>query len=459
MPYVSPPSPGSESGPIAPQGDSGDGRNAEIVNSGAPAPPVATAPSSRVYPLMLPGWDMDLALYQRLCGYLGLSASHSLYASVARALQLQAPARPPCHGFSLWLAHLHPGRLVLGFLDTWTRLLWPRHPWRQRLNAIVAVHECDATGYQEMMATPDSRLGAWLELIRIGMTFAFNLAAGGLWLLWQGARYGLAARAARREQDYFAGRTVLVTGAARGLGLALTARLLALGARVVAVARPGISLDALAAQLEEAGWGERLRLLGADLAVPGALETALAQASDWPLDTAIVNAGIKADAPLPQGMDALRRTFEVNVFAAMATAAAVLPELKASGRGHLVFISSQGRWHGMARSGAYNASKAALSLLAESLLMDLGVEGRRRVRVTTVEPGLLRTAMIQPGSLQDHLAVDVEPAATRILRAVARGRASYRFPLRFSLLTAVMVFLPRSVRVRVLGNIKRSPAP
>jgi short-subunit dehydrogenase len=412
---------------------------------------------------MLPGWDLDLARYRRICRYLGFSPQDALHAKAARHLQLHAPSVPTTGGFMAWLAELEPGRLNLGFLDTWTRLLWPAHTWRQKLNAVLAVHECDATGYQEMMASPTSRPRAWLSLIGIGLAFAFNLAAGGLWLLLQGGRYALLGGGARREATYFAGRTVLVTGAARGLGLALTARLLALGARVVAVARPGTSLEALAAQVHDAGWGHRLQLVSADLATPGALEEAwvgmLGHRTDWAVDTAIMNAGVKEEAPFPQGIDALRRTFEVNVFAAMATANLVMPDLLASGRGHLIVISSQGRWHGMARSGAYNASKAALSLLAESLLMDLGEAGRRRVRVTTVEPGLLRTAMIQPGSLQDRLAVDAAPAAARILQAAARGRGNFRFPLGFSLLTAVMVLLPQSVRVRVLGNIKQAPEP
>jgi 1-deoxy-11beta-hydroxypentalenate dehydrogenase len=401
---------------------------------------------------------LDPALYRSLCRYLGLCASEGLYDKVARALQLRAAAQPPGRGFAFWLAELRPCRLTLGFLDTWTRLLWPAHPWRQRLNAVLAVHECDATGYREMMTVSAGRLRAWLGLAGIGLGFAFNLAAGGLWLLLQGVGYALFGGGMRRETRYFAGRTVLVTGAARGLGLALTARLLALGARVMAVARPGAGLQALESQVREAGWDGRLRLLRADLAQPGTLDQALDQAADWPLDTVILNAGIKEEAPLPQGLEALRRTFEVNVFAAMATVKRVTPELLASGRGHLVFISSQGRWHGMARSGAYNASKAALSLLAESLLMDLGEEGRRRMRVTTVEPGLLRTGMIQPGSLQDRLAVDPAPAASRILRAVARGRGSYRFPLGFTLLTTLMVLLPLSLRVRVLGGVK-PPAP
>lgn len=416
----------------------------------------STGAPSRLHPLMLPGWDLDSSMYQNICQYLGITASDVLYAKVASALQQRAPTRPSCVGFARWLAELKPGRLTLGFLDTWTRLLWPDHPWRQRLNAVLAVHECDARGYREMIAMPNNRARAWLELVGIGLSFAFNLSAGAAWLVAQLVIYALTRTRERHEVAYFAGRTVLVTGAARGLGLAIIARLLSLGARVVAVARGGSSFDALADQVADAGWTGQMQLLCADLSKPGSLDLIVDEPGRWVVDTVVLNAAVKEETLLPQGIDALRHTFEVNVFSAMATTSLLLSELLASSRGHIIFISSQGRWHGMARSGAYNASKAALSLLAESLLMDLGDEGRKRVRITTVEPGLLRTTMIRPGSLQDRLAMDVQSAAARILQAAARGRRIYRFPMGFTLLTTVMVLMPQSLRVRIFGNIKQS---
>lgn len=399
---------------------------------------------------------MDHAAYERACRYLGLSPKPALHEKVARYLLLVAASQPAPTGFKRWLAELRPGRTSLGFLDLWTRLLMPSHPWRFRLNAVVAAHECDPDGFREMSSHSGSRVGAWLSFARIGATASMNLILGGAWLSGQAILYAARGRGLRREQSYFHGKSVLVTGAGRGLGLSLSTRLLSLGANVVAVLRAGPALDALHCQIVDANLEKRFRVATADVAVAGALSEGLAEigvdASE--IDVAIINAGIKVVSPLPGTNDMLKRVFDVNVFGAMDNVAALLPAFLARGRGNLIFISSQGRWHGMPASGSYNASKAALSLLAESLAMDLGEDGRKAIHITSVEPGLIRTGMIMAGTLQDYLAVDAEEAACRILRCAATNRRTCRFPLLFTLMTAALAVLPQGLRIRALGRLR-----
>lgn len=407
-------------------------------------------------PLNIPGWGMDHAAYERACRYLGLSPKPALHEKVARYLLLVAASQPAPTGFKRWLAELRPGRTSLGFLDLWTRLLMPSHPWRFRLNAVVAAHECDPDGFREMSSHSGSRVGAWLSFARIGATASMNLILGGAWLSGQAILYAARGRGLRREQSYFHGKSVLVTGAGRGLGLSLSTRLLSLGANVVAVLRAGPALDALHCQIVDANLEKRFRVATADVAVAGALSEGLAEigvdASE--IDVAIINAGIKVVSPLPGTNDMLKRVFDVNVFGAMDNVAALLPAFLARGRGNVIFISSQGRWHGMPASGSYNASKAALSLLAESLAMDLGEDGRKAIHITSVEPGLIRTGMIMAGTLQDYLAVDAEEAACRILRCAATNRRTCRFPLLFTLMTAALAVLPQGLRIRALGRLR-----
>lgn len=411
---------------------------------------------SQTLSLNIPAWGMDWAGYESACRYLDLSPDPTLHDKVARYLLLVASGHPTPAGFGGWLAELRPGRLGLGFLDVWTRLLMPSHPWRFRFNAILAVHECDTRGFREMMAQPESRIGTWLSLASISATAFMNLIVGGAWLCGQACAYGVTGRGLRREQAYFAGKTVLVTGATRGLGLALSARLLSLGTNVVAVVRASPALDALRSQIADAGLGKRFRIATADVAIHGAVSTALAEigvdAAD--IDVAVINAGIKEESSLPGTDEALKRVFAVNVFGAMDTAAALLPAFRVRGRGHLIFISSLGRWHGMPASGSYNASKAALSLLVESLAMDLGDDGRKAIRITSVEPGLIRTGMVARGTLQDFLAVDAEEAAARILRCAAANRGICRFPVLFALMTTALGLLPQAMRIRLLGRVK-----
>jgi NAD(P)-dependent dehydrogenase (short-subunit alcohol dehydrogenase family) len=406
--------------------------------------------------LIIPGWGMNWEQYQTACRYLGLHPDPGLYDQLARYLLHAAANQPAPTCFARWLADHQPERLRLGFLDVWTRLLMPSHPWRFRLNAILAVHECDPRGCREMLTQPTSKLGTWLSFVRIGSATLFNLLLGGVWLGGQACAYAATGRGLRREQAYFNNKTVLVTGAARGLGLALSARLLSLGAHVVAVARASPSLDALRSQIMDASLEKRFRIAIADVAIHGAMATALAEigVEAAHIDMAVINAGIKEESSLSGADEALKRVFGVNVFGAMDTAAALLPEFQVRGRGHLIFISSLGRWHGMPASGSYNASKAALSLLVESLAMDLGDEGRKTVRITSIEPGLIRTGMVGQGMLQNLLSVDAETAARNILRCAARGCPICRFPSLFTLMTAAIATLPMGLRVQILGRIR-----
>jgi NAD(P)-dependent dehydrogenase (short-subunit alcohol dehydrogenase family) len=194
------------------------------------------------------------------------------------------------------------------------------------------------------------------------------------------------------------------------------------------------------------------------VAIHGAISTALAEigVSAADIDVAVINAGIKEESSLTGTTAALKRVFDVNVFGAMDTVAAFLPEFRARGRGHLIFISSLGRWHGMPASGSYNASKAALSILVESMAMDLGDEGRKAVRMTSVEPGLIQTGMVGRSMLQNLLSVDAETAARNILQCAARGCQICRFPFLFTLMTAVIATLPMSLRVRILGHVRKA---
>lgn len=422
-----------------------------------PVPPALRAGDQDAMPvLVLPAWGIDRETYERLCRHLGFTPSSTLYAKVAHYLLQVASGAPAPQGFAAWIADSAPGPLALRFVDLGTRLLMPRHPWRYRLNAIVAAHECDPVGYREMLPAQGSAGRAWLGVLATGVAVAATALPGVLWWGGRYCAYRLRGGGQRRERDYFGGKTVLVTGASRGLGLALVGRLLGLGARVVAVARSADALTALHEQAAVAGCGERLTVVAADLASPAPTSTILEHAGldGARIDVVVANAGIKGEATGAVAPDVLRRTFAVNLFAAADAAATLAPAWRTRGDGHFVFVSSMGRWHGMVGTGAYNASKAALSVLAESLAMDLRQGGSSGVRVTVAEPGLIRTGMIAPRGLQRLLSVSAATAARRILASAARGDAVCRFPWSFACLTAAVALLPMRLRVKILARAK-----
>src|SRR5262249_35784428 len=154
-------------------------------------------------------------------------------------------------------------------------------------------------------------------------------------------------------------KTAIVTGASRGLGLALAAGLAGAGWRLVVDARDG---DALA----EAVWalpGTHTVLAG-DVTDP-AHRAALVDAAQRTgrLDLLVNNAGILGPSPQPNlsayPLDALREVYEVNVFAPLALAQAALPALRASG-GALVNVTSDAAVEPYPGWGGYGSAKAAV---------------------------------------------------------------------------------------------------
>src|SRR6476619_3179385 len=142
---------------------------------------------------------------------------------------------------------------------------------------------------------------------------------------------------ARSDRRSLAGQTVLITGAARGIGAALARKAAARGARVALV---GLEPELLAAVADELGpehlWVET------DVTDADALKAAVQRTVDTfgGLDIVVANAGI---APLTTvytaSAQSLSRTIEVNPIGAMLTAHATLPEI-AMRRGHILLISS-----------------------------------------------------------------------------------------------------------------------
>ncbi len=253
---------------------------------------------------------------------------------------------------------------------------------------------------------------------------------------------------------YFDGKTVLVTGATRGLGASLTRQLLAHGAKVIGLARDTGPLEALRKEAAQRGWAEQLRLLPLDVGKPGAVSSAMRAfgVSAREIDIAIANAGVKLRSEALIELDAVRRTFETNVFGALETANAVLPAMIERQTGQVVFISSLGRWHGMKAAQGYNASKAALSNLADCLRIDLAARGVRGVRIVLVEPGLIRTGMIEACGLRGFLSVDCETAARSVLSGISGSRSYISFPVLMLMMTRMLAFLPEPVRTSILAR-------
>ncbi len=103
----------------------------------------------------------------------------------------------------------------------------------------------------------------------------------------------------------------------------------------------------------------------------------------------------------------------------------------------------------MPKSGAYSASKAAVSTFFESLRVDLRKSG---IAVTTIHPGFIRTPMTAGRKTKLPFLMEVEPAARLIVRAVERRARTYAFPWQLASVVRLMKYIPDVLYDRLASN-------
>jgi NADP-dependent 3-hydroxy acid dehydrogenase YdfG len=175
--------------------------------------------------------------------------------------------------------------------------------------------------------------------------------------------------------------TAVVTGASSGIGAATARHLAEAGFDVVVGAR---RLDRLAALAEAIG-GRALEL---DVTSPASVDAFAAAVGDC---TVLVNnaGGAVGMQPIASAdVEAWRAMFEVNVLGTLQMTKALLPALVASGRGHVVVVSSTAGRIVYEGGGGYTAAKHAETALAETLRLELLGQP---VRVTEIAPGMVKT--------------------------------------------------------------------
>lgn len=208
----------------------------------------------------------------------------------------------------------------------------------------------------------------------------------------------------------------LVTGASRGLGLALSTELARAGARVAMVARSPEALHRAAEALAREG--------ATVLAIPGdvgskgdALRiTGAAAAALGEIDLLIHNASELGPAPLRPLLDTdcedLERALAVNLVGPQRITRAIAGSMSLRGNGFVLFVSSDAAVEAYPRWGAYGASKAAADHLARVWSAELAPSG---VRVASIDPGEMDTQM------HADAIPDADPAALRAPHEVARA--------------------------------------
>lgn len=255
----------------------------------------------------------------------------------------------------------------------------------------------------------------------------------------------------------FHGRTVLITGGSRGLGLELSRQLGRQGAKIMLVARDAGELERAADDLRERGVA--VQIFPGDVREPATAPAAVAAtvAAYGRLDVLINNAGIILVAPLENVSEAdFENAMATHFWAPLRFMQAALPELKRT-RGRIVNISSIGGKIAVPHLTAYSASKFALAGLSDGFRAELAKDG---VAVTSVFPGLLRTgshiqavfkgqparefAWFALGAATPLTSTSAPSAAQQIIRACQDGAPELVITFQAKLAVLVNALLPNA---------------
>jgi NAD(P)-dependent dehydrogenase (short-subunit alcohol dehydrogenase family) len=199
-------------------------------------------------------------------------------------------------------------------------------------------------------------------------------------------------------------RTVVITGASRGLGFASTVRLYREGWRVVAAMRtPDLAMPLLREAAVAAAEGDRLIGVQLDLTDPASIAAA-AKAIDEAVGApyAVVhNAGISAAGMVEETDMALwQKMFATHVMGPVALTQALLPSMRAAGEGRIVLVASTAGVRGQPATAPYSASKGAMERWGESMACEIAPFG---LGVTVLVSGTYDTDIItDAGTIDDR---------------------------------------------------------
>ncbi len=225
------------------------------------------------------------------------------------------------------------------------------------------------------------------------------------------------------QDDYYAGRVAVITGAAAGIGRALAEQLADRGARLVLWDIDDAGLAATGEECRRRGAEVRLDVV--DVADRASVQDAglAVQQAIGRVDLVFTMAGvIHTGTVLASDPEDLYHVVQVNLLGTMHTVVALLPCVLASDRGHVVTTSSAFGLIASPRYSAYSASKFAVRGFTAALRQELLMDGRR-TRVSCVVPGGVRTGIVRNGRFADD--VDAGAVSEGFDRRIARSTAEH----------------------------------
>ena len=239
--------------------------------------------------------------------------------------------------------------------------------------------------------------------------------------------------------DYPLAKTVLITGASSGIGLALYKQYVSSGYQVITCGR---DKEKLVQQTPLA-----TKWLVFDINDNDAVAKATEQIIH--IDILILNAGTCLYIDNAKQFDGhrFREVINTNLLAMGALLENFLPKVPAGGQ--IAFVSSSATIFPFSRAEAYGASKAGVDYLANSLRIDLAHE---HIDVCLIHPGFIKTPLTDKNNFSMPFLLTAEEAAERIYQGIKRKKHYLHFPKRLTLLLKMLSYLPQSFGISLLSK-------
>jgi NAD(P)-dependent dehydrogenase (short-subunit alcohol dehydrogenase family) len=235
-------------------------------------------------------------------------------------------------------------------------------------------------------------------------------------------------------------KTILVTGATSGIGLALAKLSSSRGYKVIACGRNK-------QVLEELSTLANVTTLAFDVTDESTTRSALQGVKP---DIAVLNAGVCEYVDVDElEPEMFQRVFSANFFGVVNCVAALTSQMNNGSQ--LVLVDSLARLLPFTRSQAYGASKAALHYLCKSLEVDLVHKG---IKVQSVSPGFVATPLSDKNNFEMPMRISVEKAVESMFRGIEKGSKSIYFPKVFSAFLRLCSHLPNRMKVALSKRIK-----
>ena len=247
---------------------------------------------------------------------------------------------------------------------------------------------------------------------------------------------------------------VFITGASSGIGRALALHYAASGASLGLVARRAGELESLIGVIG-GDKGAAYPIDVRDAAAMAAAARAFIGRYGVP-DIVVANAGVSAgtQSASREDIDTFQAVIDINLLGMVKTFQPFIGPMCAAGSGTLVGIASLAGVRGVPGAGAYSSSKAATINYLESLRVELRGSG---VRVVTLKPGFIDTAMTQPNPYRMPFIISAEEAARRIARIVARAPRTAVIPWPMAVVARLLRWAPGWLYDALAARAPRKP--